>query len=212
MYVPKRFAVEDLDRCCQLMQDFPLATLIQNTSSGLQANHIPMLVARDGDELILRGHVARGNPLWKEHDQPILAVFQGGSTYLSPSWYASKEVHGKVVPTWNYGAVHISGTLEIHDDVTWLRQLLADMTAVQEVDLSTPWTMEDAPPQYMEAMLRAVVGIEIKAQRIEAKWKADQSESAQDRASVCHALRAQGAPNQQLMASWMEELAPRPAE
>lgn len=209
MYSPKHFAVNDVDECLALMRAYPLATLVQMTDAGLQANHIPLLAVCDGDEVVLKGHVARANPMWKLSGAPILAVFQAGSTYMSPNWYASKAIDHKAVPTWNYAAVHASGVLDVHEDEAWLRGLLTDLTAEHEASQTRPWQLSDAPDEYIAAMLRAVVGIEIRVTQLQGKWKVSQNQSAMNRQSIDAALRSQAGRNHEVMADWVSEFSPK---
>ena len=209
MYSPKHFAVNDVDKCLALMRAYPLATLVQMTDAGLQANHIPLLAVSDGDEVVLKGHVARANPMWRLANAPILAVFQAGSTYMSPNWYASKAIDHKAVPTWNYAAVHASGVLDVHEDEAWLRGLLTDLTAEHEASQTRPWQLSDAPDEYIAAMLRAVVGIEIRVAQLQGKWKVSQNQSAMNRQSIDAALRSQAGRNHEVMADWVSEFSPK---
>ncbi len=209
MYSPKHFAVNDVDKCLALMRAYPLATLVQMTDAGLQANHIPLLAVSDGDEVVLKGHVARANPMWRLANAPILAVFQAGSTYMSPNWYASKAIDHKAVPTWNYAAVHASGVLDVHEDEAWLRGLLIDLTAEHEASQTRPWQLSDAPDEYIAAMLRAVVGIEIRVAQLQGKWKVSQNQSAMNRQSIDAALRSQAGRNHEIMADWVSEFSPK---
>lgn len=192
-----------------LMRAHPMATLVQQTEAGLHANHIPLLVVREGDALVLRGHVARANPMWQLADQPILAVFQATDAYISPNWYASKAVDHKAVPTWNYAAVHASGVLQVYEDAVWLRRLLSDLTAEHEANLPNPWALADAPSEYVEALLRAVVGIEIRVQYIEAKWKVSQNQPQANRDTLCAALRSEVGGQNEAMAQMIEQFAPK---
>jgi transcriptional regulator len=145
--------------------------------------------AGDGSAGLLRGHVARANPLWREADgQEVLAVFHGPQGYVSPSWYPSKAETGKAVPTWNYTVVHARGVLRALDDGVWLRAFVDRLTRVHESPRAHPWRMTDAPEDYLEQMLRAIVGIEIAVVAIEAKWKVSQNRSAADRLGVATGL------------------------
>jgi transcriptional regulator len=151
---------------------------------GLVATPVPLLW-RDG---ALVGHLARPNTLWR-HPGPAVAIFTGPQAYVSPRWYPSKREHGKVVPTWNYAVVHVHGTLVVHDDDAWKRGVLALLTDTFEADAVTPWRMTDAPPDYLDAMVRGVVGIELTDVRIEGKAKLSQNRDDADRQGVETALR-----------------------
>ena len=138
----------------------------------------------------LRGHVARANPLWRELGSGVeaLAIFHGPQHYISPSWYPAKREHGRVVPTWNYAVVHAHGRLQAIDDPAWLRGQIAELTAGQEAAQAHPWAVGDAPADYIEGMLKGIVGIELVISRLEGKWKASQNQSAANRHGVLAGL------------------------
>lgn len=195
MYLPKHFAEPSVEVMHDLIRAHPLSTLITMTADGIEANHIPLLLSpQPGPFGTLYGHVARANPLWQEYqkDSEILAVFSGPNAYISPTWYATKKEHGKVVPTWNYAVTHAYGTLRVIDDAEWLRSHLTALTAKNEANLPTPWAVEDAPHDYTEKMISAVVGIEITITRLIGKWKVSQNQPAQNRATVIQALNTSG--------------------
>lgn len=209
MYVPKHFSVNDAGECLALMQAYPLATVVQHTEVGLQANHIPLLVGRKNDAWLIRGHVARANTMWQAANSEVLLVFQGADAYVSPNWYASKAIDHKAVPTWNYAAVHVSGRLVVHEDEAWLRSLLTDLTAVHEQQMPTPWGLNDAPEAYIAANLRALVGVEFEVKQVVGKWKVSQNHPQTNRETVCQALRQAGGEQQVQMADWVERFAPK---
>ncbi|MGZ9712313.1 FMN-binding negative transcriptional regulator [Glaciimonas sp. GNP009] len=195
MYLPKHFAEPSVEVMHDLIRAHPLSTLITMTADGIEANHIPLLLsAQPGPFGTLYGHVARANPLWQIYQKEceILAVFSGPNAYISPTWYATKKEHGKVVPTWNYAVTHAYGTLRVIDDAVWLRSHLTALTANNEANLPTPWAVEDAPYDYTEKMISAVVGIEITITRLIGKWKVSQNQSTQNRATVIEALNTSG--------------------
>jgi transcriptional regulator len=147
----------------------------------LDANEIPLLLLDSGG---LRGHVSRANPVW-QHSQPeALAIFKGRNDYISPSWYPSKQEHGRVVPTWNYSVVHAHGTLEWFEDKERLRQIVDDLTRTHEAQFAQPWHTTDAPPEYIEGLLNAIVGFDLKISRLEGKWKQSQNRPEADRDAV----------------------------
>jgi transcriptional regulator len=198
MYLPRHFEQNDRQELQALMAAHPLATLVaQRTDGSLAAEHIPLLFdADDGEHGTLRGHVARANPIWREvaADSPVLAIFQGADAYISPSWYASKQEHGKVVPTWNYAVVHAHGRLRPIDDPAWLRAFLPRLTERHEGHRQNPWRIEDAPADFIVQMLQAIVGIEIPLERLQGKWKVSQNRPAADRQGVVDGLAAEGGP------------------
>jgi transcriptional regulator len=158
----------------------PLATLL------------PILWSADTRTVI--AHMARANPHWREigDDSPCLAIVAGPQAYISPSWYAAKAEHGRVVPTWNYSAVHLTGTVRVHDDPDWVRDAVTRLTDRHEQPREQPWAVTDAPPTYVDKNLKAIVGLEIAVERVEAKAKLSQNRSDADRAGVVAGLRAEG--------------------
>jgi transcriptional regulator len=187
MYIPAHFAENRLDVLHDLIRRHPLGTFIASTETGLDANHIPFLVsAAPAPYGVLRGHVARANPIWQSlsGSQEVLIVFQGGDAYVSPSVYEAKSKDGKVVPTWNYVAVHAYGKPRVVTDPAWLHQLVSDLTDKHEAERETPWRVSDAPSEYVAKLLGAIVGIEIPITRLLGKWKVSQNRAGTDRARV----------------------------
>lgn len=198
MYIPKHFEEPRIDAMQALMRDYPLATLVTWSADGLNANHIPLHLTADDSSPYgcLRGHVARANPLWSNFDKAseILAIFQAENAYISPSWYTSKQETGKVVPTWNYAAVHAYGYLNVIDDPAWIRSQLDAMTAEHEANLPQPWALSDAPPDFTERLIGQIVGIEITLTRLLGKWKVSQNQPPENRISVIAGLNETGQP------------------
>lgn len=209
MYQVAAFREERIDVMHALIRAHPLAVVVTGAGGVLEANHLPLLI----DSLPLPngrlcGHVAHANPLWRQlHDGDVLAVFQGPQVYVTPSWYPEKRVTGKVVPTWNYAVVHARGPLIIHDDREWLRDLVSRLTDQQEAGMPQPWGIGDAPADYIERMLGAIVGIEIPISRIEGKWKVSQNRADADRAGVADGLAQRADPQAQAMAVLVAEMA-----
>jgi len=206
MYIPPHFEERRPEVLHALMRANPLATIITLTPGGIVANHIPLHLYPDAPGgAVLRGHVARANPLWNDwvHGSEALAVFQGPDGYVSPTWYPTKKEHGKVVPTWNYCAVHAYGVLQIHHDTGWIRAQVEALTAWQESASPQPWSVADAPHDYVEAMLKQIVGVEIAITRLYGKWKLSQNQPERNRAGVIEGLAerqdANGAPLRELM-------------
>ncbi len=190
MYQPAHFVEQDADALLALMTAAPLATLVRG-GTDLAADILPLEVARAGTGWHITGHVARANPLWREADgQSVLAIFQGPQAYVSPNWYPSKAVHGKAVPTWNYAMVQAHGTLRAIQDRAWLRAFVTRLTERNEVGRAVPWQVADAPADYLDALLEAIVGIEIVVTKLEGKLKLSQNRSAEDRAGVVLGLEA----------------------
>jgi transcriptional regulator len=173
----------------------PLATVVAMTSDGLIANHIPLhsRLSAEGQGTI-RGHIARSNSFWRlvPNDSGVLAIFTGADSYVSPNWYPSKREHGKAVPTWNYATVHIKGRIRFIDDAAWLREFVGALTDVQEQGRPQRWHVNDAPADYLDGMIRAIVGFEIAITSIEGKFKGSQNRAEPDRAGLRQALHAAG--------------------
>ena len=190
MYQPAHFVEQDPATLLALMRAHPLATLLCGGAE-LSADVMPVEVERVNDAWRMTAHVARANPLWREADgQPVLLVFQGSQAYVSPNWYPSKFQHGKAVPTWNYSMVQAHGTLRAIQDPEWLRAFVTRLTARHEAGRAVPWHVADAPPDYLDAMLKAIVGIEIEVTRVEGKFKLSQNRDAADRTGVVLGLEA----------------------
>lgn len=197
MYLPKHFAEERPEVLHELIRRRPLATLVTLSADGLVANSVPLLlVPEDGGRLLLQGHVARANPVWRESlpDVDVLALFQGEDAYISPSWYPAKVEHGRVVPTWNYVTVQARGRLRFIEDPAWLKGLLDRLTREHEDKRAAPWRLSDAPADYIEKMLAAVVGLELEVTQLVGKWKASQNQPVEAREGVVRGLREEGRP------------------
>ena len=193
MYTPSYFAENRPAVLHGLMDRYPLAAVVAVTADGIQANHIPLILEPSGGTLgTLKGHIARANSWWRDlrPGADVLAIFQGSSHYISPNWYPSRAEHGKVVPTWNYTVVHARGRIAWIHDASWLRGLLESLTDRHERGNAPPWRMSDAPTEYIERMLAAIVGFEIAIDSLTGKWKVSQNRSAEDRAGVVSSLSA----------------------
>lgn len=197
MYVPRTFEESDNEALHSFIASNPLATLVTLDGSQLCADHIPMLLSpATNDGYVLQGHVARANPLWRRVGarSEALAVFQDPGVYITPSWYASKAETHKVVPTWNYIAVHVHGHARAVEDPAWLKEFLGRLTHANESHRPQPWQLSDAPEDYIAAQLMAIVGIEISVSRLVGKWKVSQNRLPQDVEGVIAGLRATGDP------------------
>lgn len=193
MHVSKHHALDDREAVFGLMEAHPLGAWVCQTASGLVANHVPFLLDRSRGEFgTLVGHVARANPVWRELGAaaPSVVMFQGPQAYISPGWYPGKVAHGKVVPTWNYTVAHAHGIARAVDDRDWLLDMLSRLTATHEAGQPMPWRMGDAPADYIDRMLRAIVGVELPIERLEGKLKASQDEDLADRLGTVRALRS----------------------
>lgn len=195
MYVPRQFDEPRVDTLHALIRAHPLGTLVTLTPDGLDANHTPFEIdAGPGEFGTLRGHLARANRQWRDAVDGVeaLAVFQGPERYISPSWYATKQETGKVVPTWNYAVVHARGPMRVIEDRAWLRAFVERLTTRYEAGRATPWQVGDAPADFIESLLGAIVGIEIPIMRLTGKWKASQNRPDGDRDGVVEGLRREG--------------------
>ena len=195
MYQPPHFREDRTEVQHDLIRAHPLGLLITAGPGGLVANPIPFVVYPDpAPHGTLRCHMARGNPHWRELatvDQ-CLVVFQGPQQYITPSWYPTKRETGKVVPTWNYVTVHAWGRPQVIEDVKWLRRQIEDLTNLNEGRRPAPWLVDDAPADYLASQMKGIVGVEIRIDRIEGKWKVSQNRPAADRAGVVEGLRGGG--------------------
>lgn len=193
MYRPPAFAEDRLDVLHDLIRAHPLGLLVTGGAGGLLANAIPFTLVEEGPRGTLRAHLARANPqVGALRAGEALVVFQGPQAYVSPSFYPSKQEHGRVVPTWNYVVVQARGRAVVTDDAGWLRDQIGALTAAHEGPRATPWGVDDAPAPFVAAQMRAIVGVEIAVERIEGKWKASQNRPGPDRAGVAQGLRAEG--------------------
>lgn len=195
MYIPAHFDEPRSEVLHALIQAHPLGLLVTHGAGGLDANHIPFeLEPRHGGAGLLRAHVARANPVWQQVQagDEVLVVFRAGEAYVSPSWYPSKHEAHRQVPTWNYQAVHVHGRITVHDDVRWVRGLVARLTLRHEAAEPRPWKMGDSAPEFIDGLLAAIVGLEIEITRIEGKRKLSQNKEVRDIEGAAAALDARG--------------------
>jgi len=190
MYVPAHFAGDDA-AVQELLAQHGAADLVTMTPDGLMATMLPFI--HDAERNVLLGHLARNNEHWQ---QPVigeaLVIMRGPDAYVSPTWYASKQEHGRVVPTWNYITAHIHGTLTVHDDPVWVEDVVRRLSDLHEAGRAEPWSVDDAPAKYVSGQLRAIVGVELAITRIEAKFKLSQNRPEADVDGVIDGLRADG--------------------
>lgn len=208
MYLPAHFTEDRTDALHRLIQQYPLGMLVRHTDAGLDADHIPFeLDTSTGPHGSLLAHVARANPVWQQcpTGTRVMVVFRGAEAYISPNWYPSKHEAHRQVPTWNYQAVHAYGTLTLHDDARFVRRVLALLTRRHEAAEPRPWKMGDSAPDYIDAMVRNVVGIEITLETLQGKLKLSQNREDRDRLHAAETLQARG---QLAMASAMRN--PKP--
>jgi len=207
MYNPAPFAENQTEELHNLIRQHPLAVIVACGPEGPEATHAPMALHPEiGPKGVLRCHFARANPQWKmmESSPSVLAIFQGPGHYITPSWYESKREHGKVVPTWNYAVVHVRGRARLFQGIDLLEHLRA-LTGRNEEGFEEPWSIDDAPPDYIQAMSRAIVGVEICIDSIEGKWKVSQNRPEADRRGVVAGLSGIGSDDSLHMAELVKE-------
>ena len=194
MYVPAPFAETRLPVLLAFLAEHPFGLLITLGADQLDATPLPFLIEERSGQVILQAHVARANPVWRDArtDLEGLVVFQGPHAYVTPSWYPSKQESGEVVPTWNYLMVQARGALRFQQDRAWLREHVGSLTRRQEAGQKVPWAVDDAPSEFVDALLGGIVGLEIACTALTGKWKLSQNRSAQDRAGVEHGLEERG--------------------
>ncbi|OEF29227.1 FMN-binding negative transcriptional regulator [Vibrio rumoiensis] len=180
----------DTEQLKQIIKNYPFATLVMNTKAGLEVDHLPLILNHDNSVDVLQGHIAKANSLWKtfENDQPVTVIFHGPNCYISPNYYPTKKENGRAVPTWNYVVVHVKGTIKAIHDNEWKLSLLECLTAQHETEQSEPWSMNDAPTEYIEKMLPAIVGVEIKIESMLGKWKVSQDKPEVNQQGVIEGL------------------------
>lgn len=208
MYSPTAFRVDDLDQLHAQIARSPLAILVTQGEHGLHASHLPLLLDPDaGPHGRLLGHFARANPQWRDlaAGAEVLVIFPGASAYVSPGYYPSKARDHKAVPTWNYETVHAWGRAEVFDEPTRLRELVGRLSDHHESAQAQPWSLADAPSDYLDAMLRAIVGFALPIERIAGKRKLSQNQPAENFAGVREALAASREPNERATARLMDE-------
>lgn len=208
MYLPPEFKEDRIPVLHAAIAETGLATLISFGAKGLIASHIPIFLDPAPAPLgTLYGHVSRGNPHWREaapeHDS--LAIFMGPDAYVTPSWYATKRESGKVVPTWNYVSVHAYGRPEFFSDAARLEDLVTRLTRLHESKRAAPWAPSDAPADFLQGRLKAIIGFALPIARLEGKWKMSQNRPPQDRAGVIEGLRSEGGPARQSVAAIVAE-------
>jgi transcriptional regulator len=212
VYIPKHYEERDLGVLHALIRSHPLGTWVTEAEGALAANHIPFLVdPAAGERGLLVGHVARANPIWRTFSKtmPSLVIFQGPQSYITPSWYPSKHADGKAVPTWNYAVVHAHGLPRAIEDAAWLRRHVTALTERHEAERTVPWQVTDAPADYVDAMLKAIVGIEIPIDAIVGKWKASQNRPPADKRAIIAGLQERGGDEAREMADLIRRHADR---
>ena len=189
MYTPPTFREDDPAIIRQMLRDAPFATLVTATAQGLMGTPLPLFFAEEEQQSVLYGHVAKANPQWTSPPNgEALAIFSGPNAYVTPSWYASKAEHGKVVPTWNYLAVHVYGQVEFFEDAARLLDVVRKLTDLHEAPRAAPWAVSDAPDDFIAAQLKGIVGVRLVISRLDAKRKLSQNRPQADREGVVAGL------------------------
>ncbi|ALD93166.1 FMN-binding negative transcriptional regulator [Cupriavidus gilardii] len=195
MYIPSHFEVQDVEALHRLIREHPFGMLVTHGTNGLDANHLPFeLDLSAGTNGTLRAHVARANPVWQHagNGDEVMVVFRAEDGYITPTWYPSKHESHKQVPTWNYRVVHAHGRITIRDEERYVRGVVARLTRAHEASQPAPWKMTDAPADYIDTMLKAIVGIEIDITRLIGKFKLSQNRELRDKLGAAEALKQQG--------------------
>ncbi|WPH17874.1 FMN-binding negative transcriptional regulator [Variovorax paradoxus] len=195
MYIPSHFSESRPEELQRIICDHPLGALVTHGVAGLDADHLPFEFDPEvGTHGLLSAHLARANPLWQRcpTGTPVMVVFGGAQAYISPSWYPSKHEAHRQVPTWNYEVVHAHGVLTVHDDERFARRIIARLTRRHEAAEPKPWKMGDSAPEYIDSMVRSIVGIEIAITSLVGKSKLSQNKEARDRLGAADTLEARG--------------------
>ena len=191
MYTPAHFQIKDTEALHRIIRSHPLGVLVTTGPEGLDANHIPFEL--DAERGVLSAHVARANPVWRcEQGSQVLVIFRGEESYISPNWYPSKHETHRQVPTWNYEVVHAHGLLQVQDHEKFVRGVVGRLTRAHEASEPKPWKMGDSAPEYIDTMLKAIVGIEVTITRLEGKAKLSQNREERDRLNAAAELDRRG--------------------
>ncbi|KOO04475.1 FMN-binding negative transcriptional regulator [Vibrio nereis] len=207
MYIPRKFRQENIEQLVALMQQYPFATLVTHSNEGIDATHLPVMFKQVGERFVLKAHIAKANSLWKEvlSGSEVLVIFNGPNCYISPNHYPTKAEHGKAVPTWNYAVAHVKGTISFIHDPDWIHTAIEELTAEHESQSMKPWSMSDAPDEFIQKLLLAVVGVEIEISSITGQWKLSQNQPDVNKQGVIEGLSSLGDPASQSVASMVRE-------
>lgn len=207
MYIPKRFLQDDINQLKGMMANHSFATFISQSESGVEANHMPLVLNESGQKSVLQGHIAKANPLWKnlKDKSEVLIIFNGPNCYISPNYYPTKKDNGKVVPTWNYVSVHVKGIVSFIHDEEWVLTMLNNLTDQYEANQPVPWSVSDAPQAYIDKMLSAIVGLEIDILSITGKWKVSQDKAEVNQEGIIKGLSQQADSNAKNIATLVKE-------
>jgi len=190
MFIPSKFRQRNIEELISIMQKYSFAALVTQSETGIEATHLPMIVSSESDKLYLKAHIARANPIWESvaNGSNVLVIFNGPNCYISPNHYPTKKEAGKAVPTWNYVVVHVEGLISFIHDSEWIYDAIDTLTTTHEAELKEPWSMSDAPEEYIQKMLPAIVGIEIEITSMVGQWKLSQNQPAVNQRGVVDGL------------------------
>jgi transcriptional regulator len=207
MYIPKRFLQDDITKLKGMMAAHSFATFITQNESKIEANHMPLILNKSSQRVVLQGHIAKANPLWKslKDKSEVLIIFNGPNCYISPNYYPTKKENGKVVPTWNYVSVHVKGIVSFIHDEQWILTMLNNLTDHYEANQPIPWSVNDAPQAYIDKMLSAIVGLEIEIVSITGKWKVSQDKTEVNQEGIIKGLSHEANSNAQNIATLVKE-------
>ncbi|TXM07436.1 FMN-binding negative transcriptional regulator [Vibrio parahaemolyticus] len=207
MYIPAKFKQKNIEELVAIMQQYPFATLVANSSDGIEVTHLPVLLEQSDGELVLKAHVAKANKIWEkvESDSDIIVIFNGPNCYISPNYYPTKAENGKAVPTWNYVVVHAKGKVSYSHNSEWIYSVIDKLTTEHESTLDNPWSVADAPEGFIDKMLPAIVGLEIKISSITGKWKLSQNQPEVNKQGVIRGLDALGDDTSTTMAAMVRD-------
>jgi len=190
VFIPRKFKQDNQQSLLELIQDYPFATLITQSEIGVEATHLPVFIIEKSGKHYLQAHIAKANPLWKSVDEQrdVLLTFNGPNCYISPNAYPTKQATGKAVPTWNYVVVHVTGKISFIHDKEWIYHAIDTLTTLHESKQTNAWSITDAPDEYIQKMLPAIVGIEIEILAITGQWKLSQNQPDQNQQGVINDL------------------------
>ena len=207
MHIPTKFEQNDFSQLEGLIREYPFATLITLSASGIDANHLPVIFNEVGGRKIIQAHIAKVNPLWKDvsDKSEVMLIFNGPNCYISPNHYPTKKETGKAVPTWNYIVVHVRGVMSYRWDETWLKEMIDNLTFQHEASQETPWSTSDAPQSYIKKMLPGIVGLEIEVTSMTSQWKLSQNQPEKNKLGVINGLSSEKESQYQKIATLVKE-------
>ena len=190
MHIPSKFKQKNESQLKDLIREYPFATLITQSESGIEATHLPVILNCIKGKDIIQAHIAKANKIWEvvKEGSEILLIFNGPNCYISPNYYPTKKETGKAVPTWNYVVVHVKGRISFIHDEKWVYSMIDSLTSIHESNQDIPWSMADAPETFIKKMLPAIVGIEISIDSIEGQWKLSQNQPQANKLGVVKGL------------------------